>query len=84
MSKFDILVEKLMGGLADNKTVQDIAKKYKVSDAVIEKQIAVGMSVEKEHTNDKEIQRQIAMDHLFELGPTYYTELAKMEKQIEK
>jgi hypothetical protein len=37
-----------------------------------------GMKVEMEHTDDKEVARQIAMDHLIE-NHNYYKDLAKME-----
>jgi len=41
------------------------------------------MEVELEHTKDKELAKDIAMDHLEEF-PIYYTELDKMEKRLEK
>ena len=46
------------------------------------KQLEMGISVEYEHTNDKEISREIAMDHLDEF-PDYYTGLEEMEKKLE-
>lgn len=42
-------------------------------------QLRAGIAVEKEHTKDEGVARQIAIDHLKEL-PDYYTRLAKMEK----
>ena len=47
------------------------------------KQLAMGIEIEKEHTDDKEMAKQIALDHLAEL-PDYYTRLKEMEKQGEK
>jgi len=43
-----------------------------------EQQLAMGVEVEKEHTDDPEIAKKIAMDHLAE-DPQYYTKLKKME-----
>lgn len=70
--------EKLEGGLADKKTVEDIAKKHKLDVKVMEKHLNDGIKVEMEHTNLKTKAREIAMDHLFE-DPNYYTKLKKME-----
>ena len=41
-----------------------------------------GIKIELEHTNNKEIAKQITMDHLEEF-PNYYEELEKMEKKLE-
>jgi hypothetical protein len=43
-------------------------------------QLNLGIEVEKEHTDDAEIAKEIAKDHLAEC-PKYYTFLAKMEKE---
>lgn len=43
------------------------------------KQLKKGIKVEKEHTSNDKIAREIALDHLGEL-PDYYTRLSKMEK----
>ncbi len=48
-----------------------------------EDQLRIGMKIETEHTNDKRIAKHIAKNHLDEF-PTYYTELLKMEKKLEK
>lgn len=42
------------------------------------KELAKGIEVEREHTNNKIIAKLIAKDHLAELGD-YYTRLEKME-----
>lgn len=47
------------------------------------KQLAMGRKVEMEHTKNPKIANEIAKDHLEEF-PNYYTELAKMEKGLEK
>lgn len=46
-------------------------------------EIAMGMKVEKEHTDSKELAKQIAVDHLTEF-PDYYTRLDKMESEAKK
>lgn len=62
--------QKLIGGLAD-----------KIPDkAFNKKQLAKGMKVEREHTKDKQSQKEIAEDHLAE-DPEYYEKLEKMEKK---
>lgn len=70
--------EKLEGGLADKKTVEDIAKKHKMDVQSITKHLKDGMKVELEHTKDKLKAKEIAMDHLFE-DPKYYDKLKKIE-----
>ncbi len=78
--------EILKGGLADNKTLIQLAKKhdakgyYHIQDMVksLKKQLEMGMKVEMEHTDSKEKAKEIAMDHLWE-DPSYYTKLKKVE-----
>jgi len=60
-------------------TVQDLADRHKVDADTIRKAVEKGTKVESEHTDDKSVARQIAMDHVFE-DPNYYDKLAKMEK----
>lgn len=47
------------------------------------KELKMGIDIEMEHTNDKNISKQIAMDHLKEI-PDYYTRLKKMEGEAKK
>lgn len=61
------------GGKADKRRPKDF-------DPV---QLRKGMKVEREHSSDPKIQREIAMDHLTE-DPRYYIELEKMEKKLER
>jgi len=68
----------LTGGNADGKSVEDIAKIKGVPVEQIEGQLAKGVAVETEHTNDPAKAREIALDHLAEI-PDYYDRLAKME-----
>lgn len=44
------------------------------------KQLAMGIKVEREHTDDDDIAEAIAKDHLAEI-PDYYTRLHSMEEQ---
>lgn len=46
----------------------------------MKEQLKIGTKVEMEHTNDRKIARNIAIDHLEE-DPSYYTKLAKVEKK---
>lgn len=73
-------IDKIKGGLSDKLSVNDIAKKHKVPVDKIQHQLELGIDVELEHTNDKKIAREIAMDHLFEL-PDYYSQLKKIEEK---
>jgi len=59
--------------------IEDLAKKHGVSLDVIQSQLKQGIKVEMEHTDDMDIAKKIALDHLAE-DPHYYTKLAKMEK----
>jgi 2'-5' RNA ligase len=62
--------DQITGGIADKSMPSDFDPK----------ELAMGIEVEKEHTNNKKLAREIAMDHLKEI-PDYYTRLAKMEKE---
>lgn len=73
----------IVGGLADGKTPEDIAKKHKVKLDKINAAIAKGIEVEYEHTNDKAKAREITMDHLME-SPDYYDKLEDVEASMEK
>jgi len=64
--------DRIPGGRADKREPKDFDPK----------QLAMGIKVEREHTNSDVLAREIAMDHLTE-NPRYYTALAKMEKQFE-
>lgn len=79
--------EKIKGGLADNLTPEDLARKHHQFIGTIEKEIELGIKIEYEHTNDKDKAREIAMDHIEE-HPDYYSNpkygLKAMEKKLEK
>jgi hypothetical protein len=65
--------ELIIGGLADNKPDSLFDKK----------QLAAGIKVEMEHTNNPKLAKEIAKDHLTE-DKQYYTHLAEMEKKHQK
>lgn len=77
----EIMENKLVGGRADNSTIKDIAKKFRVSVDYLRKQLKKGMKIESEHTDDKEKQKEIAMDHIDEFA-NYYEELEGLEKKL--
>ena len=62
--------EIIPGGRAKGKSPKDFDPK----------QIAMGIKVELEHTGDRDMAREIAMDHLAEI-PDYYTRLLRMESR---
>ena len=46
-------------------------------------QLARGIEIEKEHTDDEKISKEIAKDHLSEI-PDYYTRLDRMERKAKE
>ena len=62
--------DEIEGGLADNEK----------SSSFDPEQLDAGIRVELEHTTDKSIAKEIAMDHLSE-DPDYYKKLKTIEKQ---
>jgi hypothetical protein len=64
--------DQLKGGKSDGKDIT----KYDL------KQILMGIKIEQEHTSNKMIALEIAMDHLGEI-PDYYTRLIEMEEEAE-
>jgi len=57
-------------------TIQELAKKYKLSDEYIKQALVKGIKVELEHTDKIDIAKEIALDHLNE-RPDYYDMLSK-------
>lgn len=86
---FDKIIKTLMtedalkGGKADKHTPESIAKHHNIPVKDILYQIAKGIKVEYEHTNDKKLAKEISMDHLAEF-PDYYDRLDKMENKAKK
>ncbi len=60
--------DKISGGLADKAQPSDFDSE----------QLKKGIKIELEHTNDEDVAKEIAMDHLAE-DPEYYTKLSKIE-----
>jgi hypothetical protein len=71
------------GGLAQGLDLTDIANKHKVDIDDLMKEFAEGVKVEMEHTDDIEVAKEIAMDHLAE-DPNYYTKLKRIEEAKEE
>lgn len=65
--------------IKSHKTVEAIAAKHRLDVSFIENQLNMGISIEHEHTKNKKIATNIALQHLDEI-PDYYTRLKKMEK----
>lgn len=89
--------ETLEGGLADGKTLMDLAKQHAYDDSTdstskekimdmykeLKLQLEKGIKVEMEHTKSRLKAKEIAMDHLFE-DPKYYDKLKKIEVDEEE
>lgn len=73
--------DKLTGGLADGKTIKDIAKLHKVPLTTAKKNLARGIEIELEHTTDRELAEEIALDHLYE-DILYYDKLKSIEETL--
>lgn len=71
--------EKLEGGSADEKTLEDIARKHKLTLEEITREWSLGVKEEKEHTTDAEERSEITKDHLWK-DPKYYSKLKTIEK----
>ena len=65
--------EELKGGDSDGMSEEDLAEKHNVDVKDIKKEINVGVKIEMEHTDDKDIAKEIAMDHISEYAD-YYTD----------
>jgi hypothetical protein len=70
------------GGLAKGLSLNDIAEKHDVSVDMIVAEFKKGIAVEMEHTTDREVAKEITLDHLFE-DPKYYDKLAKVEEYVD-
>jgi hypothetical protein len=69
--------------LKSYKTVNEIAKKHRLDVSFIKHQLEMGIPIEHEHTKDKVLATDIALQHLDEI-PDYYTRLKKMEASAKK
>ena len=66
-----------------HKSVEQIARKHRMDVSDIQKQLDMGVPIEHEHTRDKTLATDIALQHLDEI-PDYYTRLKKMEASARK
>ena len=66
-----------------HKTVEAIAKKHRMDVSNIQNQLKMGIPIEYEHTKNKTLATDIALQHLEEI-PDYYTRLKKMEASAKK
>ena len=62
-------------------TIDELVKKHGVDATTLRKQLTKGIKVEKEHTTDTSVAKEIALDHLAE-KPDYYDRLAKVEEDV--
>jgi len=67
------------GGMSSNLSAFDVAKKWKISPVEFIPILEKGTEHEMEHTDDKDIARRIALDHIVE-RLDYYDRLDKIEK----
>jgi len=73
--------DKIPGGLAKGMNLSDIAKHHNISPQTLKNEFIKGYAVEREHTTDVEIAKEIALDHLYE-DPNYYSKLTKIETPL--
>jgi hypothetical protein len=66
-----------------HKSVEQIAKKHRLEVSFVRRQLEMGIPIEHEHTKDKDLATDIALQHLEEI-PDYYTRLKKMEADAKK
>jgi 8-oxo-dGTP pyrophosphatase MutT (NUDIX family) len=71
--------DNISGGVADGKTIKDVMDKYNLSEDDVKKICEEGTKHEMEHTDDENIAREIARDHIWE-DKDYYKKLKKIEK----
>ena len=64
--------------IKSHKTVEQIAKRHRLEVSFVKNQLEMGIPIEHEHTKDKDLATDIALQHLDEI-PDYYTRLKKME-----
>lgn len=69
--------------LKSHRTVEQIAKKHRLEVSFVKNQLEMGIPIEHEHTRDKVLATDIALQHLDEI-PDYYTRLKKMEASAKK
>jgi hypothetical protein len=73
-----VQINNIPGGLAKGMTLNDIAKHHNISPQTLKNEFIKGYAIEREHTTDVDIAKEIALDHLYE-DPNYYSKLSKIE-----
>jgi hypothetical protein len=73
-----VQIDNIPGGLAKGMTLNDIAKHHNISPQTLKNEFIKGYAIEREHTTDINIAKEIALDHLYE-DPNYYSKLSKIE-----
>lgn len=73
LREFDIIGKK-------TPSFQEVLRKHRVPYNQLAHQLRKGIKVEKEHTGDLDLAKEIALDHLNEF-PDYYDRLEKAEKK---
>lgn len=63
-------------------SLENIAKMHDLTMDEITRKLSIGIEVESEHTSDKNLAKEIAMDHLVE-DPKYYEKLATIEEDVD-
>jgi hypothetical protein len=69
--------------LKPHKSVEQVAKKHRLDVSFVKHQLEMGIPIEHEHTGDRVLATDIALQHLDEI-PDYYTRLKKMESSAKK
>lgn len=72
--------EKIKGGKAGGLGLTAIAEKHGVSVDSLVKEFKMGIGVEMEHTDDREVAKEITLDHLYE-DPKYYSKLKSIHTE---
>jgi len=72
----------LPGGLADDKDALDLSLEHGEDPQEIQEEVAKGIGVEMEHTDDMNVAKEISEDHVAEI-PDYYERLEEMEGDAE-
>jgi hypothetical protein len=76
-------MNKMMHKIKSHKSVETIARKHRLDVSFVKNQLEMGIPIEYEHTRDKDLATDIALQHLDEI-PDYYTRLKKMESSAKK
>jgi hypothetical protein len=72
-----------MHQVKSHRSIEQIAKKHRLEVSFVKHQLEMGIPIEHEHTKDKDLATDIALQHLDEI-PDYYTRLKKMEASAKR